>query len=309
MKVAITGGTGKMGQYVADAVTAKEGVDCVRVISRHVTDSSIPHVEYLLGDITDLGQTVEALSGVDAVMHLAAIRKPGIVTDQQTFVANVVGTFNVFEAAYRLGIPRVIYASSSAVYGYDYRTRPIKFDYLPLDESHPTRPQDVYGLSKLFGESIGQSYVDRCEMNVVALRAPWIVSPQEVETLLRNGGRTPHARDILAYIDVRDLADACVLALSDNITGFEIFNICADDTSIKEETSVALARLAPELSHLAEGLAGRSSPVSNRKAKNTLGWQPTSWESQIPRNVSDGASSGEPCPPSDVVPLIAGGIE
>src|SRR5207237_6429729 len=95
-------------------------------------------VRYLLGDIQDLGQVMEAMYGADAVIHLAAIHNPNIATATVTYQTNVIGTFNVHHAAFRLGIKRVVSASSNAIVGWSYSDNFVP-DYLPVDEYHPLR--------------------------------------------------------------------------------------------------------------------------------------------------------------------------
>ena len=148
-------------------------------------------VKYLVGDIQDLGQVIEAMAGAEAVIHLAAIHNPNIATTTVTYQTNVLGTFNVHHAAFRLGVKRVVSASSNAIVGWSYGERFMP-DYLPIDEDHPLRPEDVYGLSKEIGETIARSYT-RKGLETVMLRPSGVVSPDELEQMKKDGGRRPPA--------------------------------------------------------------------------------------------------------------------
>src|SRR2546428_5606621 len=153
MKIVVTGGVGKIGQWVVkELVGNSERSHEVVVFDRVPGLASGPFqqgpIRYWMGDTLDLGQVMGILAGADAVIHLAAFPAPRFVTDDVTFRTNVLGTFNVHEAAWRLGIRRVVSASSSAAMGWVYREHDFLPEYLPLDENHPMAPQDSYGLSK-----------------------------------------------------------------------------------------------------------------------------------------------------------------
>lgn len=280
MRVVVTGGLGKLGQHVVRALTdetARRASHQVTVFDAVRGPEGEP-VCYLPGDVRDLGQVFEALAGASAVIHLAAIRRHGIATDDATFRTNVLGTWNVHEAAARLGLKRVVFVSSESVTGWDYCERPFLPDYLPLDENHPVRPQDSYGLSKEVGEAIARSYTARCDLETVVLRPPWIVSPEQLDELRRGGGRRPDRFTLYNYIDVRDLAAAFRLALERPLPGHTVLYACADDSSVAEPLCDLFPRLLPEIGEMARHLTGSRPSVSNARAKELLGWRPQhSW--------------------------------
>jgi nucleoside-diphosphate-sugar epimerase len=280
MKIVVTGGLGKLGQHVVRALTDGSGgreVHQVTVFDALKGPEEGP-VRYLPGDIRDLGQVLEALVGADAVVHLAAIRKHGIATDDAIIRTNVLGTWNVHQAAWRLGIQRVVSASSESVTGWDYRERPFLPEYLPLDEDHSVSPQDAYGLTKEMGEAIARSFSNKYGVVTVALRPPWVVSPEQLEELQREGGRTPDRFALYNYIDVRDVAEAFRLAVERPLSGHTCLFTCADDSSVAEPLCDLLPRLLPELGNMARNLTGTRPSVSNARAKELLGWRPTrSW--------------------------------
>ena len=186
MNVVVTGGSGKAGRPLVEELASGAGGKArhdVLVLDK-APISEGEGVRYLAGDVEDLGCVRAALSGADAVIHLAGIHTHGILPNEDTFRINATGTFNVHEAAWRLGIPRVVTMSSEAVLGWAPGSweREHVPDYLPIDEDHPVGAQDAYGLSKVVSEAIARSYTAKCGMETVILRPPWIVSPKELET-------------------------------------------------------------------------------------------------------------------------------
>lgn len=280
MKVVVTGGLGKLGQYVVAALLdssngrERHHVTVLDQVRRPVPDG----VRLLTGDVMDLGQVIGALAGADAVIHLAGVPQPWTTTDDVVFRTNTVSTFNVHEAAFRLGIRRVAFASSEAALGWTYRRRDFLPDYLPIDENHPLRPQDPYGLSKAACEAIARSYSDGCGMETVAIRPAWVISPEELETLRKHGGRKLASFQLFNYLDVRDTAEAFRLAIERPIKGHMALLIPNDDTSVAEPLCELMPRLYPAIADMAKPFTGSSTVVSNAKAKQVLGWQPRhSW--------------------------------
>ena len=208
MKILVTGGQGKVGRFVVQELV--NSAHEVTVFDR-VPGPERGAVRYLVGDIQDLGQVMEAMHGADAVIHLAAIHNPNIATATVTYQTNVIGTFNVHHAAFRLGIKRVVSASSNAIVGWSYGDNFVP-DYLPVDEDHPLRPEDAYGLSKEIGETIARSYALK-GLETVSLRPSGVVAPEELEAIKKTGGRKPSGFQAYSYIDARDLALAFRLAV------------------------------------------------------------------------------------------------
>ena len=291
MRVVVTGGSGKLGQWVVRELVEPadgDGPHTVTVFDR-VRGPAMAGVRTVLGDMEDLGQVVGALAGAEAVVHLAAIPRPGVTTDDVTFRTNVMGTFNVHEAAWRLGIRRVVSCSSQAILGWDYRVRDFPPAYLPVDEDHPVRPQDPYGLSKEVMESVARSYARR-GLETVVLRPNFIRDPGEMEELRREGGRRPDAFKLYSYVDVCDLARAFRLAVERPVEGGTVLFVVADDSAVAEPLSAVLPRLLPMVGDLAQGLDGPQAAISNARAKQVLGWEPrAAWRAGADaRNRQDG---------------------
>jgi nucleoside-diphosphate-sugar epimerase len=279
MRVVVTGGAGKLGQWVVrDLAEPGDNVPRhqVTVLDR-VPGTAPPGGRWLIGDVEDLGQVLGALAGAEAVIHLAAIPRPWITTDDVTFRTNVLGAYNVHEAAYRLGIRRVVTAGSQAILGWDYRERDFAPTYLPVDEDHLVSPQDPYGLSKEVTEAIARSYARR-GMETVVLRPNWVITPDELEQLRRQGGRQPAGFKLYSYIDARDAARAFRLAVERPIKGAEVLFVVADDSAVAEPLRDVLPRLLPLVGDLARDLGPGQPAISNARAKRVLGWQPVhSW--------------------------------
>jgi nucleoside-diphosphate-sugar epimerase len=274
MKILVTGGIGKVGQWVVRDLL-DGGAHQVTVFDRLPGPKRGP-VKYLVGDVQDLGQVIEAMADVEAVIHLAAIHNPNIATASVTYQTNVVGTFNVHHAAFRLGIKRVVSASSNAIVGWSYGEHFVP-DYLPIDEDHPLRPEDVYGLSKQIGETIAQSY-SRKGLETIMLRPSGVVTPGELEQIKKEGGRRLSGFQAYSYIDARDLAVAFRLSVERSIPSGTALFVVSDDSTIAEPLCDLYPRVMPSIGDKACSLTGSKGSYSNSRAKKFLGWQPIhSW--------------------------------
>ena len=171
MRVLITGGTGLIGKVTTERLVEK-GWD-VRVIGIE-PEFEFNGVEYAQCDILNYDDVLRHMTGCDAVIHLAAIRGPQLAPGQDVFRVNVAGTFNIFEAAAKLGIRRIVQASSINALGCFYGTVEMNLRYLPVDEEHPVYTTDPYSFSKQTIEEIGQYYWRRDGISSVALRFPGV---------------------------------------------------------------------------------------------------------------------------------------
>jgi UDP-glucose 4-epimerase len=193
-----------------------------------------------------------------------------------TFHTNVMGAFNVHEAAWRLGIKRVVRLSSEAVLGWapgSYLREHVP-NYLPIDENHPCRPQDCYGHSKQAAEAIARSYTARCGMETIIIRAPWIVSPEELEGLKKSNGRQPTRFSFYHYIEVRDLAEACRLAVERPLAGCHVLFVVSGDSTVAEPLSTLYPKLMPAIGDKASKLTRQQASIDTRRAREVLGWAP-----------------------------------
>ncbi len=274
MKIVVTGGAGKIGAYVVRELAQSHDV----AVFDRVPPADAKEIRWIGGDIENFDDVLQALTGADAVVHLAGIPMPGKTPDHVLFRVNTLGTYNVHEAAYRLGIKRVVSTSSGAVLGWTYGVRELIPEYLPIDEDHPVNPHDPYGLSKLCGEEIARGYALKCGMEAIALRPPRVLFPDGAERLRAQGGNRPNKFDLCGYIDARDLAVAYRRCVEIPDLGHEVFFIAADDNTAAEPLCELLPRLMPALGEKARTLTGNRPGVSNERAKRKLQWQPRySW--------------------------------
>ncbi len=280
MRILVTGGAGKLGRWAVRELRS-HGHHVTTFDRSPVDESDVP----VTGDIEDLDAVLAATERQDAVLHLAGIPTHSVVPDDETFRINAMGTFNVHEAARRANVPRVVSMSSEAVLGWAPGSwqREHLPEYLPIDEDHPCRPQDCYGLSKLAMEAIGRSFTDRCGMVTVFIRAPWIVSPQELDQLARDNGRTAVSFAMCHYVDVRDLAEACRLAVEVPLAGSHTLFVGSGETTVPVPLAELYPKLAPAIGNRAAKLTGNRSPVSIERACRLLGWSPKrSWRGRSP---------------------------
>ena len=229
-------------------------------------------------DFEDMGQVVGVMQGHEAVVHLAAIPSPEGHTNEVVFRNNVVSTFNVLEAATILGIKHVVMASSISALGYAYRHLPFKPHYLPIDEEHPLLSQDSYGLSKMVGETLGEGFARRVpDMSLVSLRFTFVVDAEERKWIAPARRSPPDAGAthgaFWTFVDVRDAARACRLALEFKQPGHEAFLICAPRIYRPENVEELLARFFPGDYPVGERVRGQASPVDSGKAERLLGWR------------------------------------
>jgi nucleoside-diphosphate-sugar epimerase len=234
-------------------------------------------------DLTDYGQVVEALtgiddrySGVDAVVHLAAIPAPGITTNSATFANNVPSTYNVFAAARAAGIKNVVWASSETVLGLPFETPP---PYIPVDEEYPVRPESTYSLGKAVEEEMARHFT-RWDptAKLIGLRFSNVMEVEDYEQFPGfENDPTSRSWNLWGYIDARDGAQAVRLALESSITGFEAFIIAAEDTVMSTPSAELAARYFPDVP-LRASVDGVETLLSIDKAKRMLGYAPQhSW--------------------------------
>lgn len=276
MRVAVTGCSGRIGTAVVRALLER-GDQVVGVDLKPPEQGRFPFVR---ADITDFGQVVQALTGADAVVHLAAIPGPRMVPPTEILRVNVLGTFHVFEACRLLGIRKVVWASSINAVGLHFNKERPRLDYLPLDEQHPARPEEAYSLSKWLGEQMADATARLApEMTLVSLRFHGVTTPEHYERWRVNPFREVPGdfKGLWGYVDLRDAVDAVLKALDAAWTGHEVFFICAADTHSVVPTEELVRAAYPEVP-LRRPLRGHEGLFDLSKAQRLLGWQPRhSW--------------------------------
>lgn len=275
-RIVVTGGSGKAGRAVVADLTAA-GHD---VVSVDLTASLDPDAPTLAVDLTDLGETLETLAGADAVVHLAAVPAPNIRPDGATFENNMMSTYNVFAAAVRLGLERVVWASSETLIGLPFeRERP---RYAPIDEDHPLLPESHYALSKLAGEAIAEQFARWSGIPFVALR---ISNIMEEHDYARFPGfwddATVRAWNLWGYVDARDVAQAVRRSLTADVSGARAYLVAAADTCMTRPSADLLAEVYPDVP--ARGpIEGHATLLSIERARAELGYEPVhSWRDYV----------------------------
>ncbi|WP_068780982.1 NAD-dependent epimerase/dehydratase family protein [Paenibacillus sp. GM2] len=278
-KVVVTGGSGMLGRWVVRHFV-EQGYEVLNVDTRRPEEALCPT---LIADLENLGETYSVLSGADAVVHLAAIPAMHIRTPDVTFRNNVMSTYNVLEAAAGLGIRKAAIASSESSYGIVFAEHRITPQYVPLDEDHPQLPQDSYGLSKIVNEKTAEMFHRRTGMQVVSLRLGNVIPPEWYERFPSFIHKPEERERILwSYIDTRDAASACRLAIEADGLGAVALNIAADDSSMAIRSRELVAQRYPEVTDFRAPLEDYETLFSNERAKRLLGWQPQhQWRHEV----------------------------
>ncbi len=289
MRIAVTGGRGRLGRHVvADMAKHHE----VRVLDRSAPTET---GGYPAVDVMDAARLTEALRGQEVAVHLAAIDRSVPCPDDVLFDINVRGTRNLFDAAESAGVRRVLLCSSSSTLGLDDTNPDMPPLYLPVDETHPTRPSSTYGMSKVIGEAIAAGYARRGKMEVLILRPCYVAFAELIPFLLgivgpaagRDAEAPPYLRP---YVDPDDVARAFALAAERMYTGIETFHICAADSCTEVPTLDHLRNLYGAVPPLRRPDLYEKHPRAGvfdiSKAKAMLGWQPTTNWKELARKVS-----------------------
>ncbi len=278
-KVVVTGGSGMLGKWVVKHFV-EHGYEVLNVDTRQPEEPICPT---LIVDLQDLGQTYGALAGADAVVHMAAIPRAGMVPPEVTFRNNVMSTYNVLEAASGLGIKKAVIASSESSYGICFAVHPFGPQYVPMDEAHPQLPQDSYGLSKIVNEQTADMFHRRSGIQVVSFRLGNVIPPEWYERFPSWINHPEERERILwSYIDTRDAAEACRLAIEADGLGSVALNLGSDETSMAIPSRELMAARYPETTDFRAPLEGHEALLNSEKAMRLLGWKPKyRWREQL----------------------------
>lgn len=285
MRILFTGGSGKAGKH-AIAYLLEQGH---KVLNVDITPLNLVGVENLIADITDTGQMFNAMSsyiglgeleggsGVpkfDAVVHFAAVPRILIKPDNETFRVNTIGTYNVIEAAVKLGIKKIIIASSETTYGICFSDGQTNPKSLPLEEDYDVDPMDSYGLSKVVNEKTAQSFQRRSGFDIYALRIGNVIEPHEYAELFPHYFKNPEVRrrNAFCYIDARDLGQIVDLCLQKDGLGFQIFNAGNDHNGAIIPSKELVEKFFPNVPVTRE-LGEHEALFSNRKIREVLGFK------------------------------------
>ncbi|WP_116127200.1 NAD-dependent epimerase/dehydratase family protein [Lewinella sp. IMCC34183] len=284
-RILFTGGTGKAGKHVIPYLLDQGH----RVLNVDLKPLDHPGVDNLITDVTDSGQVFNAMSsyagldeleagtGVlpfDAVVHFAAIPRILIKPDNETFRINTIGTYNVLEAAVKLGVRKIIIASSETTYGTCFADGQADPHCLPLEEDYDVDPMDSYGMSKVINERTARSFQRRSGADIYALRIGNVIEPHEYAELFPDFIKHPEVRrrNTFNYVDARDLGQMVDLCIGKDGLGFEIFN-AANNGNAPDISSRELAeRFFPGVPFTRE-LEADEGLYSNLKIRRVLGFE------------------------------------
>jgi len=283
-RVVFTGGSGKAGKHVVPYLLNK-GYDILNVDLKPLQHVGVKN---LTADLTDSGQTFNALSThfdfdgydqghvpakPDAVVHFAAIPRVLLEPDNKTFTVNVNSTYNVIEAAMKLGIRKVIIASSETTYGVCFAEGDRDYHSFPLEENYDIDPMDSYGLSKVVNEKTARAFSERFKADIYALRIGNVIEPHEYDRFPGFMAKPlTRKRNAWSYIDARDLGQIVHLCLEKEGLGFQVFNAVNDTITAYQPTSEFLKKHCPKTPH-SRALVGDEAPLSNRKIREVLGFK------------------------------------
>ena len=267
MRIVVTGGSGKAGRWVVRDLRER-GHDVLNVDVVH--DGSAFGL-CMIADLADLGQVQDVVVGADMVVHLAAIPAPGMRPEGETFRNNILSTYNVFAAAERAGVRRVVWASSETVLGLPFDTPPA---FAPIDETIEPRPESSYALAKLLGEQMAEQSARRTGIPFVGLRISNIMEPEDYAAF---PGYWDDSRlrkwNLWGYVDVRDVAQAVRRGLEADTTGAEVCIVAADDTVMLRPSADLMAEVFPTVP-LRRPVVGRETLLSVDAARRLLGYAP-----------------------------------
>lgn len=280
-KVAITGGSGRLGRYVVDYFRDKADVTVVDIRPPEQAD-----VRFVEANILDGAALATAFSGQEAVVHLAAIPNPRIAPAAVTFQTNVQGSWNVLDTAEKAGVRRVVATSSDAVTGLHYNEENLCPAYLPIDEAHALRPVEFYALSKQVNEVVCRSYANRGKLEVLVIRPVHIVFPSEWPELQTRGDDVQNYH-LWGYVEPQDVAQAFYRAVTVADVRFDIFFIAAADSLCSRPTLDMVQERFGKLPEIRKPEVFERNPHATildiSRARSVLGFEPTNnWRRLLP---------------------------
>ena len=292
MKVLITGASGKLGAYVIRALAEKYALV---LMSRSRPESEFSQHSWISGDLANWEDCQRAVAGVDAIQHIGAqpwptdhphmhrrVEEEGLPFDA-TFRSNMLGTYYLMQAAVEAGVQTVVMAGSNCALGHGFRISdtPFPIDFLPIDETHPTYPEDSYSYTKRAGEDLLASFSRSYGIRTYVTRIAG-VCPQERRRQMASQAKPASAWNpwLYCWVGSEDVADAhrLLMEAAPDLPVHDTYFLNADDTTALEPTRELVERFNRPLAHLAAELEGHQSLLSNDKLKRAVGWRhDTSW--------------------------------
>jgi nucleoside-diphosphate-sugar epimerase len=273
MRIAITGGGGELGRTLIPYLIAQgHSVVSIDRAPPAVSPPSAHRPDFIVADTRDFGQFVASIRGCDGLIHLAAHRSPINMLDHVVYADNTVSSYNALSAAATLGIKRVCLASSINAVGGAFSRVP-RYDYFPVDEQHPTYAEDAYSLSKWVLEQQADAFARRLEgMSIASLRFHWLVEHRQIAVDMSPRFGAMASRHLWAYTSLKSASLACLLALTADFSGHQVFYIVAGRT-VASESSLDLAHQYYPETEIRGDLSGHAAFFDSGKAERVLGWQ------------------------------------
>ncbi len=223
-KLVLTGAAGRLGSYLREPLAAM----CDTLVSTDIVEDIgqlYPGEAYIRADLADLDAMVAVLEGADMVIHFGAYCDEGPF--EKLLGPNFIGAYNVWEAAYRNGLRRVVYASSIHAVGMHPKT-----DFIGTDAPH--RPDTFYGLAKCFAEDLGSMYWDKRGLESVHLR---ILSAAQVN----------NPRSLGSWLSYDDLIQLVTRAIDTPVTGFAVvYGVSNNDRAPVDNAKAAFLGYKPK---------------------------------------------------------------
>jgi UDP-glucose 4-epimerase len=279
----VTGGSGFIGSHVVEQLL-DAGVGEVVVLDSAPRRENLPagngRLRLVEGDVRDADAVRRAADGADGVFHMAVLPLgPTVESPRLGLDVNVVGTFNVLEAAEQAGVKKIVYSSASSVYGDTHET---------MDESHPLDARTMYGASKIAGEYLVRAFNDRTGLEYVTLRYMNVYGPRQQGGLIMSvlGRLLAGERPVVSgdgsqsfdFVHVADVAAANVAAMGAEVSGEELNVGSGTEASVREivERLIELTGAGVEPEYRTDERVLMTRRVgSSERAERLLGWRAT----------------------------------
>jgi UDP-glucose 4-epimerase len=287
MNVLVTGGSGSVGKHVVSELIKHHKVGVL-----DIKEPECPQCKFHWVDMMNLPALTKVISEYETIVHLAGIPHPLNDPAEKVFTTNVLGTFNIMEAASKNNVKKVILASSESTLGFAFRSKDFSPDYVPIDENHPTNPQDPYGLSKIACEQILKSYSHKTDIQTISIRMPWVWVPEKEMLKFYHSLVSDYKKwhkNLWAYIHVYDAAQAFNLALgAEGLTQNETFFVTADENWAGVDSKTLIQEFYPSTKNVYPNFLGRMSLITSKRAKDKLNYSPRYTWRDLEKQIDNG---------------------